>query len=165
MDRKVYFKQNDRVLWRWLFIWACDTLSILKALHISVWEMAISHRNGWRRWANAKCACAWRQLGDKNKMSNLKVLFRLRHDNLQKIQFWLTCSQNPVRLSVVDRQAPMTKCVVRDDFNPPAAADSLLSNALALKHICYHLNNVYTHRWAVLKPCYREKRQTTSSCM
>ena len=73
--------------------------------------------------------------------------------------------QSACSVSVVDRQAPMTKCVVRDDFNPPAAADSLLSNALALKHICYHLNNVYTHRWAVLKPCYREKRQTTSSCM
>ena len=40
MDSMQYFKQNDEVLWRCLFIWACDGLSIPKALHIDVWEMA-----------------------------------------------------------------------------------------------------------------------------
>ena len=35
-----YFKQNDQVLWQCLFIWACAGLSIPKALHIDVWEMA-----------------------------------------------------------------------------------------------------------------------------
>ena len=40
MDSMQYFKQNDQVLWRCLFIWACEGLSIPKALHINVWEMA-----------------------------------------------------------------------------------------------------------------------------
>ena len=40
MDSIQYFKQNDQVLWRCLFIWACEGLSIPKALHIDVWEMA-----------------------------------------------------------------------------------------------------------------------------
>ena len=40
MDSIQYFKQNDQVLWRRLFIWACEGLSIHKALHIDVWEMA-----------------------------------------------------------------------------------------------------------------------------
>ena len=40
MDSMQYFKQNDEVLWRCLFIWACEGLSIPKALHIDVWEMA-----------------------------------------------------------------------------------------------------------------------------
>ena len=34
MDSILYFKQNDQVLWRCLFIWACEGLSIPKALHI-----------------------------------------------------------------------------------------------------------------------------------
>ena len=40
MDSLLYFKQNDQVLWRCLFIWACEGLSIPKALHIDVWETA-----------------------------------------------------------------------------------------------------------------------------
>ena len=40
LDSIQYFKQNDQVLWRCLFIWACEGLSIRKALHINVWEMA-----------------------------------------------------------------------------------------------------------------------------
>ena len=40
MDSIQYVKQNDQVLWRCLFIWACEGLSIPKALHINVWEMA-----------------------------------------------------------------------------------------------------------------------------
>ena len=40
MDSIQYFKQNDQVLWRCLFIWACEGLSTPKALHIDVWEMA-----------------------------------------------------------------------------------------------------------------------------
>ena len=42
MDCIQYFKQNDQVLWRCLFIWACEGLSIPQALHIDVyvWEMA-----------------------------------------------------------------------------------------------------------------------------
>ena len=40
MDSIQYFKQNDQVSWRCLFIWACEGLSISKALHINVWEMA-----------------------------------------------------------------------------------------------------------------------------
>ena len=40
MDSILYFKQNDQVLWRCLFIWACEGLSIPKALHIDVWETA-----------------------------------------------------------------------------------------------------------------------------
>ena len=40
MDSIQYFKQNDQVLWRCLFIWACEGLSIPKALHIDVWDMA-----------------------------------------------------------------------------------------------------------------------------
>ena len=35
-----YLKKNDQVLWRCLFIWACEGLSIPKALQIDVWEMA-----------------------------------------------------------------------------------------------------------------------------
>ena len=54
LDTIEYFKQNYLVLWRFLFIWACERLSIHKALHIDVWEMAISHCSGWRWWANAK---------------------------------------------------------------------------------------------------------------
>ena len=40
LDSIWYFKQNGQVLWRCLFIWACGGLSIRKALHINVWEMA-----------------------------------------------------------------------------------------------------------------------------
>ena len=40
MDSIQYFKQSYQVLWRCLFIWACERLSIPKALHIDVWEMA-----------------------------------------------------------------------------------------------------------------------------
>ena len=36
----IIFQTNDQVLWRCLFIWACEGLSIRKALHINVWEMA-----------------------------------------------------------------------------------------------------------------------------
>ena len=93
MNRKVYIKQNDRVLWRWLFIWACDTLSILKALHINVWEMAISHRNGWRWWANAKCACAWRQLGGKNT----QVLFYWTLELIFKAKLKVKCRNQKIQ--------------------------------------------------------------------
>ena len=40
MDSIQYLKQNDQVLWRCLIIWDCERLSIPKALHINVWEMA-----------------------------------------------------------------------------------------------------------------------------
>ena len=40
MDSIQYFQQNDQVLWRCLFIWACEGLSIPNTLHIDVWEMA-----------------------------------------------------------------------------------------------------------------------------
>ena len=41
---------------------------------IDVWEMAISHSNGWRQWASVKCACKWCQLGGKNTHRSLLVL-------------------------------------------------------------------------------------------
>ena len=48
MDSIKYFKQNDQVLWRCLFIWACEGLSIPIALHIDVWEMAgVTPGGGW----------------------------------------------------------------------------------------------------------------------
>ena len=40
LDSISYFKQNGQALWRCLFIWACEGLSIRKTLHINVWEMA-----------------------------------------------------------------------------------------------------------------------------
>ena len=40
MDSIQYFKQIGQVLWRYLFIRACEGLSIPKALQIDVWEMA-----------------------------------------------------------------------------------------------------------------------------
>ena len=46
MDRIEYFKQYDLALWRCLFIWACERLSIHEALHNVVWEMVIGHCNG-----------------------------------------------------------------------------------------------------------------------
>ena len=40
LDRIQYIKQNDQVSWQCSLIWACQELSIRKALHIDVWEMA-----------------------------------------------------------------------------------------------------------------------------
>ena len=57
LDRIEYFKQNHQVLWRCLFIWLCERLSIHKALYIDVWDMAISHRNGRQRSRAAVSKC------------------------------------------------------------------------------------------------------------
>ena len=74
MDSMQYFKQNDQVLWRCLFIWACEGLSIPKALHIDVWEMAGVTAMAAGCEQNPKCACAWRQLGGKNKLNTNRKL-------------------------------------------------------------------------------------------
>ena len=47
LDRIEYFKQSVLVLWRYLFIWACERLLIYKALQIDVWEMADSSEHTW----------------------------------------------------------------------------------------------------------------------
>ena len=64
MDSIQYFKQNDQVSWRCLFIWACEGLLIPKALHIDAWEMAgITAMAVGGEQTQSAYAYTWRQLG------------------------------------------------------------------------------------------------------
>ena len=58
-------------------------------------KVGISHRNGWRWWANAKCAWVWCQLGDKNKfIKSRQSASRAKSRHGRKNMDWNRCQEN-----------------------------------------------------------------------
>ena len=81
IDSLKYFKQNDQVLWRRLFIWACEGLSIHKALHIDVWEMAgVTAMAAGGEQTQRAHAC--------DVSLGAKYAYALNHSNIQHMQAW-----------------------------------------------------------------------------
>ena len=68
-----YFKQNDQVLSQCLFIWVYEGLSIPKALHIDVWEMAwvtAMAASGEQTWSAYACDVS---MGTRITLNNIEM--------------------------------------------------------------------------------------------